>query len=136
MSKRNRGAALVATGSEKPTEDQQQLAMQQQSPDIPPHVWALLQEAGEEAARRLFEILRSSAFTRYPASAQKALIELALTRAYGLPVKRSLSVNLESSDADAIAQSLMGLQDALPERQSAAPDAAPDAPAPRGRQTH
>lgn len=106
------------SGAVPPAEDDQQLAMSQQSPDIPPHVWAILQDAGELAAGRLRDLLASPRFTSFRGSEQKALIELALTRAYGLPVRRSLSVNLESSDADAIAASLMGLSDALPERQS------------------
>jgi hypothetical protein len=83
---------------------------------IPPHVWALLQEAGELAAERLRDILRSPRFGSFRPSEQRALIDLALTRSYGLPVRRSLSVALSSSDTDAIAASLMGLQDALPER--------------------
>jgi hypothetical protein len=83
---------------------------------IPAHVWELLSEAGELAAERLRDILRSPRFKSFRPSEQRALIDLALTRAYGLPVRRSLSVSLSSSDTDAIAASLMGLQDALPER--------------------
>jgi len=83
---------------------------------IPAHVWALLSEAGELAAERLRDILASPRFASFRPSEQRALIDLALTRAYGLPVRRSLSVSLSSSDTDAIAASLIGLQDALPER--------------------
>ncbi len=85
--------------------------------DIPAHVWATLQEAGEEAAQRLLELLRSPSFKSYAPTAQKALIELALTRAYGLPVRRSVNVDLSTEDSDAIAASLIDLREALPERQ-------------------
>jgi hypothetical protein len=91
---------------------------------IPPHVWALLSEAGELAAERLRDLLASPRFATFRASEQRALIDLALTRAYGLPVRRSLSVSLSSGDTDAIAASLIGLQEALPER-------AQDGPQPR-----
>lgn len=83
--------------------------------DIPPHVWNMLQEAGELAAQRLVSILKGKAFMSYAPSAQRALIELALTRAYGLPVRKALNVNLSTSDADAVAASLADLQQALPE---------------------
>lgn len=116
--KRSRGLALVNPPEPRTAaQTGEELAKQQQSPDIPPHVWDLLQEAGEEAARALLDILRSPKFRAAKVSEQRALIDLALTRAYGLPVRRSLSVNLESSDADAIAASIIGLHDALPERQ-------------------
>ena len=83
--------------------------------DVPPHVWTLLQEAGELAAERLVSILRGNAFMSYAPTAQKALIELALTRAYGLPVRKALNVNLSTSDADAVAASLADLGQNLPE---------------------
>lgn len=92
------------------------------SDGIPAHVWALLSEAGELAAERLRDLLASPRFATFRPAEQRALIDLALTRAYGLPVRRSLSVSLTSSDTDAIAASLIGLQDALPERASAAPE--------------
>lgn len=85
------------------------------SQDIPPHVWSLLQEAGEAAAQRLVELLTSPAFKSYSPQAQRGLIELALTRAYGLPVKRALNLNLSTSDADAVAMSLADLAANLPE---------------------
>jgi len=91
------------------------------SEGIPSHVWALLSEAGELAAERLRDLLASPRFKTFRASEQRALIDLALTRAYGLPVRRSLSVSLASADTDAIAASLIHLQDALPERAEAAP---------------
>lgn len=102
--------------------DPQQLAMSQQSPDIPEHVWAVLREAGEEAANRLLQILQSPRFPTLRGSEQRALIALAFDRAYGLPVRRSLSVNLSSDNSDAIAASLHSLQDALPERAQDGPE--------------
>lgn len=94
---------------------------------IPPHVWAMLQRGGELAAQRLVELLASPAFRRYSPAAQRSLIDLALTRAYGLPIKRALTVSLSSGDADAVAASLLDLSAALPEharaaRQSRSPD--------------
>lgn len=83
--------------------------------DIPAHVWQSLQDAGELAAARLVEVLRSPAFKSYAPSAQRGLIELALTRAYGLPIRRALNLNLSSNDADAVAASLDDLRAALPE---------------------
>lgn len=83
--------------------------------DIPPHVWALLQQAGEAAAHRLVQIIQSPRFATYAPSAQRGLIELALTRAYGLPVRKALSVTLSTSDADAVAASLADLASDLPE---------------------
>lgn len=86
--------------------------------DIPPHVWHLLQQAGELAAGRLVEILQSPAFKTYAPSAQRGLIELALTRAYGLPIRKALNLNLSTNDADAVAQSLADLAANLPENGS------------------
>ena len=83
--------------------------------DIPPHVWALLQSAGEIAAQRLVQVLKSPAFSTYAPSAQRGLIELALTRAYGLPIRKALNVTLTSSDSDAVAASLADLSNSLPE---------------------
>lgn len=116
MSKRSRGSALLAPVPDASQEDRAPEVAGAPQEGIPAHVWMLLQQAGEEAAARLLELLRSPRFKSYAPSAQKALIELALTRAYGLPVRRSLSVSLQSDDADAIAASLMSLQDSLPER--------------------
>ena len=92
---------------------------------IPPHVWATLQEAGEEAAQRLLELLAPARFNGLPGSVQRALLDLALTRAYGLPVRRSVSVTLSSDDADAVATSLAALRDSLPERGAQARDVTP-----------
>lgn len=91
---------------------------------VPKHVWDLLQKAGEAAAFRLNEILQSPKFAKYPPTAQKALIELALTRAYGLPVRKAVTVMLSSSDSDAVAKSLSELTSALPEMR--ARDITPD----------
>jgi len=99
---------------------------------IPAHVWTMLQEAGELAAERLRDLLASPRFGSFRPSEQRALIDLALTRAYGLPVRRSLSVSLSSSDTDAIAASLIGLQDALPERGDAASQARDVSPGTEG----
>lgn len=104
-----------------PTEDTLALSgevLGQTSPlgaDIPPHVWALLQTAGEAAALRLVQVITSPKFATYAPSAQRGLIELALTRAYGLPIRKSLSVNLSTSDSDAVAASLADLASNLPE---------------------
>ena len=83
---------------------------------IPPHVWDLLQRAGERGAERLLELLESPAFKNYAPSAKARLIELAMVRAYGLPVRRSVEVKLSSDDTDAVAASLASLRDSLPER--------------------
>jgi hypothetical protein len=85
------------------------------SPDIPPHVWNMLQEAGEAAASRLVELLTSPRFASYSPQSQRGLIELALTRAYGLPIRKALNLNLSTSDADAVAASLADLAQSLPE---------------------
>jgi hypothetical protein len=85
--------------------------------DIPPHVWNLLQTAGELGAARLVQILQSPAFPSMAPSAQRGLIELALTRAYGLPIRKALNVNLTTGDADAVAASLADLASNLPETQ-------------------
>lgn len=95
----------------------------------------MLQEAGELAAQRLVELLQSPRFPAYSPQAQRGLIELALTRAYGLPIRKALNLNLSTSDADAVAASLNDLVQNLPEharhtprpnRASQAPDLAGD----------
>jgi len=88
--------------------------------DIPEHVWIMLQQAGEKAAERLLDILRAPSFPKLAPSSQARLIELAFVRAYGLPVRRSVEINLSTSDADAVAASLAALADSLPERAAAA----------------
>lgn len=94
--------------------------------DIPPEVWAVLQEAGERAAQRLLELLDAATFPALPAATRARLIELALTRAYGLPVRRSISVDLSATDADAVAAALLDLHAALPERAQDGPRAPRD----------
>lgn len=126
MSRKTSARAALAVAERKPDDAQQ---AQSAAPDgqeaIPPHVMAILQEAGEEAAQRLLELLRSKRFALIPASQQRGLIELALTRAYGLPVRRSVNVSIGKDDLDAIAHSLSGLTDALPERQVSPRDITP-----------
>lgn len=87
---------------------------------IPAHVWTMLQTAGELAAQRLVELLRSPSFKQYSPQAQRGLIELALTRAYGLPIRRAVNLNLSSTDADAVAASLADMAQHLPETSIAA----------------
>ena len=77
--------------------------------DIPDDVWALLQDSGKRAAERLYQMLDGAAFTSYSPTARARLIELALVRAYGLPVKRSIDVSISTDDADAVAASLQAL---------------------------
>jgi hypothetical protein len=69
----------------------------------------LLQSAGHTAAERLDELLRSSGFKRLRPSEQAKLIELALNRAYGPPIKREMSVTLSGNVSDAVAASLARL---------------------------
>lgn len=92
---------------------------------IPAHVWQIISEAGERGAERLLEMLDSPKFHDFPPSARKSLIELAMTRAYGLPVRRSVEVKLSSDDADAVAASLNSLRDSLPERRPQPRDVTP-----------
>ena len=106
---------------------------------IPDHVWQVLQQAGDKAAQRLLELLEAASFSKLAPTAQARVIELALTRAYGLPVRRSVNVDLSSSDADAVAASLAALTDALPERQRSAHSASKHGPVidlPAKGQTH
>jgi hypothetical protein len=95
--------------------------------DIPPHVWTMLQQAGELAAARLVQVLQSPRFAAYSPAAQRGLIELALVRAYGLPVRKALNVNLSTSDSDAVAASLADLAANLPENARSAVREALDA---------
>ena len=95
---------------------------------IPDHLWSLVQEIGEHALNRLFEIVSSSSFHRYKGSDQTKLLAMALERAYGkpdAPVRKSLSLNLNTSDSDAVNAALARLSDTatLPEYQSSEPQA-------------
>jgi len=83
---------------------------------IPPRTWQVLQEAGEKAAERLRDLLASQAFAKMKPTDQARLIELALTRAYGAPVSRSIAVTATSDSADAVAAVLARMASApLPE---------------------
>ena len=76
---------------------------------IPPHVWAILQASGEKAASRLFDLLHSAKFDKLAPRDQAAMINLALTRAYGqadAPVKREVKVKLSNASADAVSAAL------------------------------
>jgi len=83
---------------------------------IPPAAWDDICAAGAAAAQRLRHLLEHGpAWARLPATTQARLIELALTRAYGAPVAKTLNLSLSSSDADAVAASLAGFAASLPE---------------------
>ena len=125
MSRIAKRSALPAPPSDKPAQGQDTLPDAAPHEGIPSHVWALLQEAGEEAAARLVELMQPVRFNKLPATVQRALLDLALTRAYGLPVRRSVAVNLSTSDADAVAASLVELRDSLPERRAQPRDVTP-----------
>jgi len=83
---------------------------------IPPEAWAALQEAGQAAAERLRDLIAAKSFERLRPSEQARLIQLALDRAYGPPVKREMSLTLSGNVSDAVAESLGRLASAeLPE---------------------
>lgn len=73
---------------------------------IPPAVWADLQGAASVAAQRLRDLLEHKSFERLRPSDKARLIELALTRAYGPPIKREMSLTLSGTVSDAVAESL------------------------------
>jgi len=98
---------------------------------VPAHVWHLLQAAGEVAAQRLHDILSSPSFSRLRPSEQTKLIELALTRAYGQPVKREVRIDLSGGDADAVAASLAHITGRLPEYRDITPAPEPTTTAPQ-----
>lgn len=110
-----KAAPLLIEGNGPDAGNVSEMPASQLGADIPPHVWQMLQQAGELAAGRLVQIIQSPKFEHYAPSAQRGLIELALTRAYGLPIRKALNVNLSSSDADAVAASLSDLASNLPE---------------------
>tara|TARA_R110000823_G_scaffold5692_6_gene22457 strand:- start:251 stop:634 length:384 start_codon:yes stop_codon:yes gene_type:complete len=88
--------------------------------NIPPATWAALSEAGHVAAERLLSLLQGPAFMRLKAGDQARLIELAMNRAYGPPIKRELSLSLSGQVSDAVAESLGRLAGAeLPEMRTA-----------------
>lgn len=93
---------------------------------IPPDVWDHLQQAGSLAAERLHELLAAPSFTRLRPSDQIKLIDLALVRAYGPPIKREVSLALSGDVSDAVAESLGRLAAApLPEMSAADPSPRP-----------
>ena len=84
--------------------------------NIPAATWSALQEAGHEAAERLRDLIQSPRFERLKPGDQARLIELALTRAYGPPIKREMTLSLSGNVSDAVAESLGRLASAdLPE---------------------
>lgn len=96
--------------------DSQQDAPQAAPSNIPPETWAMLQEAGHSAAERLRDLLQSSSFARLKPGDQARLIELALNRAYGPPIKREMSLTLTGEVSDATSQILASLAERdLPE---------------------
>jgi len=97
---------------------------------VPAHVWHLLQAAGEVAAQRLHDILSAPSFSRLRPSEQTKLIELALTRAYGQPVKREVRIDLSGGDADAVAASLAQITGRLPEYRDITPAHEPSSTSP------
>lgn len=84
---------------------------------VPDHVKAVFLQAAELAADRLLATMADDkGWQAMRPADQKAFIELAFLRAWGAPVSKSLSVELSSSDADAVAASLAGMHAALPEQ--------------------
>jgi len=98
-------------------------SVDQGKPDaIPDHVWQTLQDAGSAASERLLALLTGKSFERLKAGDQARLIQLALDRAYGPPVKASMSLQLSGSVSDAVAESLGRLASHdLPEMRRKAP---------------
>ena len=77
--------------------------------NIPPATWEALSEAGHVAAERLLDLLQSKSFERLKSGDQARLIELALNRAFGPPIKREMSLTLSGTVSDAVAESLSNL---------------------------
>lgn len=83
---------------------------------IPDDVWHVLQENGREAAHLLADQLKPHNFNSLAPKDKRALISLALERAYGKAdpgIKRSVQVQLSASGNDAVAASLARLSDAM-----------------------
>lgn len=110
--------ALASDPRNQPSDDTPSEVTVMPSDDIPLHVQQMLSEAGEMAADRLLEMLSPVRFRKLTGSVQRAILDLAFTRAYGLPVRRSVALNVDSSKLDAVAASLASLSASLPERQS------------------
>ena len=85
---------------------------------IPDKVWKLLSASGEKAAERLQEMLASKNFHQLRGSDKTNLIRMAFEYAYGkpdAPLKRSVSLNLSSSNADAVQAAMAKLASAAPD---------------------
>ena len=125
----------VIPGSDEGGDDQSPAAAalgQERPPNVPEHVWQNLQSAGERAAERLLDELQSPTFERLKPGEKRALIELALNRAYGPPVKREVSVQLSAEMGDAVTESLASLAATdLPELRDVTP--APQSSPPAGQ---
>lgn len=76
---------------------------------VPAHVWHLLQRSGEKAAEKLLDILTSASWAKLPTATQLRVIDLALTRAYGPPIKREVSVALTGKVSDATSDALAAM---------------------------
>ena len=84
---------------------------------IPDHVWRILSDCGEVAAQRLQEMLASDRFHTLRGSDKANLIRMAFEYAYGkpdAPLKRSVSLNLSTSSADAVQAAMAKLASAAP----------------------
>ena len=84
---------------------------------MPAHVQDIISKTGEQAAHQLHRLLHDPQFQSYRVSDQLAAMTLAFNRAYGLPennsVSKSISLNLNSDNSDAVASALrtMALKD-------------------------
>lgn len=85
---------------------------------IPDKVWKILSGCGEKAADRLQEMLASEHFHNLRGSDKTNLIRMAFEYAYGkpdAPLKRSVNLNLSSSNTDAIQSAMLKLANAVPD---------------------
>ena len=77
---------------------------------MPEHVQDIISKTGEQAAHQLHRLLHDPQFASYRVSDQLAAMTLAFNRAYGLPennsVSKSISLNLNSDNSDAVASAL------------------------------
>ena len=89
--------------------DSEQDAPAKRPDNIPPATWQALSEAGHQAAERLLDLIKAKSFERLKPTDQARLIELALNRAYGPPIKREMSLTLSGNVSDAVAESLGAL---------------------------
>lgn len=77
--------------------------------DIPAATWAMIQQAGHKAAGRLLELLDGREWSKLKAGDKLRLVELAMNRAYGPPIKREQRLELRGDVSDAVAASLAKL---------------------------